>query len=340
MTPDAPSPVGAHGARRFLPGLALTALLAAAALAIAAVPWVADTLRVSALLLVILLGMAWRAFLPVPEAVLPGVLLSQKAILRWGVAGLGFRLSLSELVGLGPAPLVVVLVGTPAALFAGWWFARRLRVPESLGLLLGVGGAVCGASAVVAADSVVHGERRDAPVAIGIVTILGTIGMLLYPFARGPLGLSQLVYGVWDGASLHETAHVVAAGFAVGDEAARVATVVKLARIALLAPIVLGLSWALRGRRTGPAKVSPVPWFLVAFVVFAAVHSTGWLSEAVTKRLQFVDLGLLCVGMAGVGLQTSVADLRAAGVRPLAAATLQWLLLSGLTLALALWLCR
>jgi uncharacterized integral membrane protein (TIGR00698 family) len=163
--------------------------------------------------------------------------------------------------------------------------------------------------------------------------------MVLYPLAHLPLGISELTYGVWDGASLHETAHVVAAGYAVGGRAGDVATVVKLARIALLAPIVLGLSVALRGRRAGRAKVSPVPWFLVAFVVFAAIHSAGVPSPAATKAIQWVDLGLLCVGMAGVGLQTSVGELRAAGLRPLAAATLQWLLLSGVTLALAAWLC-
>ena len=335
MTPDG-SPPGPVGVRRFLPGLALTVALAAAALLIADVPWVARTLHVSALLLVILLGMAWRAALPLPAAAMPGVQLSQRAILRWAVAGLGFRLSLRELADIGVAPLLIVLAGTTVALFAGWWLARRLRVPRSLGLLLGVGGAVCGASAVVAADTVVRGERRDAPVAIAIVTVLGTLGMVLYPLARGPLGLSELAYGVWDGASLHETAHVVAAGFAVGTEAGRVATVVKLARIALLAPIVVGLSWAMRGRDAGAAKVSPLPWFLVAFLVFAALHSTGALHPEATAWLQRVDLWLLCVGMAGVGLQTSVAELRAAGLRPLAAATLQWLLLSSLTLALAL----
>jgi uncharacterized integral membrane protein (TIGR00698 family) len=337
MTAPAPPP---SGVARFVPGLVLCAALAAAALGLASVPWVADTLHVSALLLVIVFGIAWRAFLPLPDAAMPGVRLAGRGVLRWAVAGLGFRLSLAGLVAIGPAPLVVVTVSTFAALFVGVWIARRLRVPEGLGLLLGVGGAVCGASAVVAADTVVRGERRDAPVAIGIVTILGTIGMLLDPVVGRALGLTDLVYGVWAGASLQETAHVVAAGHAVGPAALETATVVKLARIALLAPIVLGLGWALRGRRAGKADVAPVPWFLVVFVLFAALHSTGVLPPAVVAWLVRVDLWLLCLGMAGVGLQTAVADLRAAGVRPLAAATAQWVFLSGVSLALAVWLCR
>src|SRR6266850_2352271 len=262
-----------------LPGLALTALLGLAALALADLPWVKGTLHVSALLLVILLGMAWKSLAPVPAAAEPGIRLAQRPILRWAVAGLGFRLSLPELWRIGAPALVVVTLSTALALLFGWWVARRLGVGEKLGLLLGVGGAICGASAVVAADTVVQGESRDAPVALGVITLLGTLGIVLYPLLHHALGMSDFVYGVWDGASLHEMAQVVAAGFGVSDEAARVATVVKLARIALLAPVVFYLAWSLRHahRAAGRAKVAPVPWFLVLFVVFAILNSTGWI---------------------------------------------------------------
>src|SRR5688572_16700021 len=197
-----------------------------------------DHLHWSALLLVILLGMAWKTLAPVPAGAIEGIRFAQRPVLRWAVAGLGFRLSLSELWKIGAPALVVVVVSTFAALAFGWWVARRLGVGEKLGLLLGVGGAICGASAVVAADSVVHGERRDAPLALGVITLLGTLGIVAYPLLHRILGLDEFVYGVWDGASLHEMAQVVAAGFGVSDEAARVATVVKLARIALLAPVL------------------------------------------------------------------------------------------------------
>ena len=134
-------------------------------------------------------------------------------------------------------------------------------------------------SAVVAADSVVQAERRDTALALGIITLLGTIGIVIYPVLHRLLGTTEFIYGVWDGASLHEMAQVVAAGFAVSDEAARVATVVKLARIALLAPVVFYLAWTLRRRhqQVGAAHVAPVPWFLVLFVVFALLNSTGWI---------------------------------------------------------------
>jgi uncharacterized integral membrane protein (TIGR00698 family) len=277
----------------------------------------------------------------VPERANPGIRFAQRPVLRWAVAGLGFRLSLGEMWSIGGPAMAVVVVSTTVALFAGWWIAERLKVPHKMALLLGVGGAICGASAVVAADSVVQGEKRDSAIALGVITLLGTIGIVLYPLAAQALHMSDFVYGVWDGASLHEMAQVVAAGFAVSDEAARVATVVKLARIALLAPVVLLLGAMMRRHheQTGTAKVSAVPWFLVLFVVFAIVNSLGVLPGSVLDVIRRLDLWLLCVGMAGVGLQTGFDDLREAGMRPVLAGALQWLLLAGLSYGLAVWWC-
>jgi len=325
-----------------LPGLLLTVALATAGFWLADLAWVKSTLHVSALLLVILIGMLWKSVLPEPPAVIPGIRLAQRPILRWAVAGLGLRLSIAELWKIGGPALVVVILSTFAALLFGWWIARRLGVSEKLALLLGVGGAICGASAVVAADAVVQGERRDSALAMGVITLLGTAGIVLYPLLAHTLGMREFVYGVWDGASLHEMAQVVAAASGVSNEAVRVATVVKLARISLLAPVVLYLGWSLRHRHleAGKAKVAPVPWFLVLFVLFAGLNSTGLIPAAWLDLVRRGDLWLLCVGMAGVGLQTGFSDLRQAGMRPIVAGALQWALLSTLAYGLATWLCR
>jgi len=327
--------------RALAPGVLLCVALAAVALWLADLSWVKNTLHVSALLIVIVLGMVWTSLVPLPAKAQPGVRFAQRPILRWAVAGLGFRLGLREMVKIGAPALVVVVVATFSSLVFGWWIARRLGIGEKLGLLLGVGGAICGASAVVAADSVVQGEKRDSAIALGVITLLGTIGIVIYPLIQRAAGMSDFLYGVWDGASLHEMAQVVAAGFGVSEEAARVATVVKLARIALLAPVVLGLSAWLRRRHqtTGQAHVSPVPWFLVLFVVLAIVNSSGlvparWIAVALR-----IDLWLLCVGMAGVGLVTGFADLRAAGARPIVAGAAQWLFLATVSWTLARALC-
>ncbi|HRI44460.1 MAG TPA: putative sulfate exporter family transporter [Fimbriimonadaceae bacterium] len=338
--------VGALG--RHLPGLGLTVALAAVAVWLASTEFVDKRLHLSALLLVILLGMLVRSVVPLPEATTPGIRLAQRPILRWAVAGLGFKLSLGELIAIGAGPLVVVVVTTTGSLWFGWWFARRLGIGHKLGLLLGVGGAICGASAVVAADSVVQGERTDAAYSLGIITLLGTIGIVVYPVIAGWLDMTDFVYGVWNGASLHEMAQVVAAGYGVSERAAEVSTVVKLARICLLAPIVFYLAWNLRRHReaTGEAKVSPVPWFLVLFVVFAAINSITWSFAGIDAETQKrvvewavrIDLWLLAIGMAGVGLQSGFRDLRGVGWRPVIVGVAQWAVLAVSAYALAAWL--
>jgi uncharacterized integral membrane protein (TIGR00698 family) len=276
--------------------------------------------------------------------------MAQRPVLRWGVAGLGFKLNLAELLAYGGAVLVVVVVSTLAATAFGWWIARRLHLDEKLGLLLGVGGGICGASAIVAADSVVQSEKSQAAYALGIITLLGTVGIVIYPVIARAVGMSDFVYGVWDGATLHEMAQVVAAGAGVSEPSKIIATAVKLARICLLAPIVIYLGWYVRRRfgAAGQAKVSIVPWFLVLFVVFAGVNSVlaGSASPDVVSRwaaanawIQRVDLWVLCAGMAGVGLQAGFSDLRAAGARPIIVGALQWIFLAAIAYVLTIMLC-
>ncbi len=336
--------------REAVPGLLWSALLATAAFLLADQPFVKDSLRLSALLLVILLGMALRTVMPLPPWAQPGVRVAQRPILRWAVAGLGFRLSLGEIARIGGPALAVVVTSTLVALLFGVWVGRRLGLTDKLATLLSVGGGICGASAVVAADSVLHAEKRDSALALGIITLLGTVGIVAYPWIGRAVGMGNFLYGVWDGASLHEMAQVVAAGSGFSREATDIATVVKLVRITLLAPVVFYLAWRARvarsrvadaaGGTAGSPQVSLVPWFLVLFVVFATVNSAGWLDAALVKQIQRADLWLLCLGMAGVGLQTSFADLGRAGWTPIAAGTAQWLALALLSYALACVLIR
>lgn len=295
---------------------------------------------VSPLLIVILLGMLIASITNLPTSFDAGIALCQKPILRWGVAGLGFKLSIQKLGEIGGPALVVVVISTTLALFFGWWVARKVGLSEKASLLLGVGTGICGASAIVAADTVVNAEKEDTAVSLGVITLLGTIGIVIYPLIGHALGLGKFVYGVWNGASLHEMAQVVAAGEAYG--AADTSTVAKLARICLLAPVVFGLGWYLRTKRggAGEAKVPLVQWFLVAFVLIAILNSTGLIGKDLGKVLQDIDLAVLCVGMAGVGLKSDFRQIVKAGWKPIIAGSLQWLFLAAVSLGLAVAFCK
>jgi len=331
-----------------LPGLLLTVAISAAAIRLQDVPYIHDHLHFGALLLVILIGILWRNLLPPPEWAEPGIKIAQKGILRWGVALLGFKLSISAIASIGMPSLVVVIIGTTAALAFAWWFGKAMGLHENLAILMAVGGAICGASAIAAADSVVKAEKEDVVAPIGVITLFGTLGILIYPILGRALGMTKFLYGVWCGASLHETAQAVAAGAAY-LHADDVATVVKLARIAMLAPICFYLAWWMRKKgQDAEAKVAIVPWFLVLFIVFALLNSSTSLgmsqplipAEAVKFINDHLNLWVLCIGMAGVGLQTGFKDLKRAGAMPLVVGFCQWLLLSLISFTLASVLCK
>ncbi|MCC7434556.1 MAG: putative sulfate exporter family transporter [Methanoregulaceae archaeon] len=323
---------------KLVPGLLVAVFLAALAYA----PKVLlPNLTISPLLTVILLGMVIASLMQLPFTWKPGLQLAQKPILRWGVAGLGFKLSLQELASIGGSALVVVVVSTVAALAFGWWLGRRVGLPDKMNLLLGVGGGICGASAIVAADTVVQGEQSDSALPLGIITLVGTVGIVVYPLLGNALNLSPFVYGVWNGASLHEMAQVIAAGNAIPD-AISPSTVTKLARICLLAPVVFYLGWMLRKKEqnVGEAKVPLVPWFLVVFVLLAAFRTLVEVPKSTAKLVEDLDLFVLCVGMAGVGLFSDFRQIVRAGVKPILVGVGQWVFLAALALALTLIFCK
>lgn len=324
---------------KLAPGLVICVILGIGALLIGDISYVKNQLHVGPLLLAIVIGMVLRTVVQLPASMSDGISFAQKPVLRWAVAGLGFKLSLMELAKIGGPALGVIVVSTATAIWFGYWIAIKLGVTEKLAILIAIGGGICGASAIVAADSVVKSEKSETACALGTITLLGTIGILIYPIIGNLLGLSDFAYAVWNGASLHEMAQVVAAGDTFRQGVTTDWSIVaKLARICLLAPVVIGLAWMLsrRDHTEAAAKVAPVPWFLVVFVIFAAANSAFSIPKAALDWILKIDLWLLCIGMAGVGLNSGFQDVKAAGIRPVIAGTLQWVVLSFLALGLAI----
>jgi uncharacterized integral membrane protein (TIGR00698 family) len=265
----------------------------------------------------------------------PGIRVASRRVLRAGVALLGIRLSLGTVGDLGLRTIVVIIGSLGVTFVATLVMGRILGVSGPLTLLIATGTGICGASAIVAMESVSEASREEAAFALATITALGTVAMLGMPFLRAPIGLDMTDYGIWAGASVQEVAQVVGATAGVSAVALKIGTLVKLARVALLAPLVFG--FALSRGRGRPAGTPLVPLFVIGFLALAAVRSTDILSRRLVTDLTRVDVLLLAAGMAGLGLGLELARLRGLGVRPLLLGFASWIVIALVSLALVSW---
>ena len=260
-----------------------------------------------------------------------GTHVASHRLLRIAVVLLGLQLGISQLLHLGAGGLAVVLV-TVAVTFTGTrLLGRALGVPAARSLLIATGFSICGASAVAAMEEVAGGDETDTGVAVALVTLCGSLAILLLPPLRGPLGLDPAAFGSWVGASVHDVGQTVATASRVPG-ALTSAVVVKLSRVILLAPLVAGISLA-GHRKTGAAPVEdrrpPVlPLFVAGFLGSIAIASTGLLPASVLGSAKTLQGVLLAAALFGLGTGINLPVLRRTGGRALVLGLLSWLLVA------------
>lgn len=339
---------------QWIPGLLLCGAVAAAALWAAELPVLAER-GLSALTIAIVLGLVIgnTFYARLAPACHSGVGLSKAKLLRAGIILYGLRLTFQDIGHLGWSGIVIdALVLSSTFLLALWLGERVLKLDRRTTVLVGAGSSICGAAAVLATEPVVKGRAEDVAVAVATVVVFGTVGTFLYPAlfhwnaAHNWLDVTAQQYGLYVGSTVHEVAQVVAAGEAVGREAADMAVIAKMVRVMMLAPFLLALSfWLSRSDKqanahSGAAGGKPqrsaitIPWFAVGFVVVAGIHSLGVLPAPLVQTGVQLDTILLTLAMAALGLTTHVGAVRAAGTKPLLLATIlfAWLLGAGLLL--------
>ena len=283
-----------------------------------------------------LLGIAWRSFVGVPGTVRPGIVFVMKPLLRFAIVLLGLQITLVEVSGLGLRGAIAV-AGTLGATFAFTkMLGRALGVEQRLAELIAAGTSVCGASAVIACNTVTRGSDEDVAYAIACVTLFGTTAMLVLPILAGAGSMAPETYGLWAGATIHEVAQVIGAAFALGDEAGHAGTVAKLTRVMLLAPLVLSLG-VLRARESGSAGRAPIPWFVFGFLALMLLNSVVSLPEPVTAAVSTATAFMLTAALGAMGLETDLRKLRLKGFRPLALGAAAWLFIAVLGLLGAYW---
>ncbi|HTS64770.1 MAG TPA: YeiH family protein [Candidatus Acidoferrales bacterium] len=319
---------------KLLPGVALTAALACAARWLHGVPAISG---ISALMLAIFLGMAVGNTAGVPAAMQSGIRFSMRRLLRLAIVLLGFQISLRQILQVGGPGFLIVLATLVCTFLFTVWLGRRLGVDPKVAELIAAGTSICGASAIVAANTVTEADDEAVTYSIAIITALGTASILLYPLAAAAMGMPSPAYGLWTGASIHEIAQVVAAAFQGGSVSAQYGAISKLSRVMLLAPVVFTLGYLAARRRSsaeGARARVPVPWFLLGFLAMIAVNSLGVVPAAWTARLVTANQFLLAAALAAMGLETSLRKLRAAGMRPFLLGGGAWCFISILSLAL------
>lgn len=283
----------------------------------------------------VLIGLLAGHLLPVP-ATSSGVSFAAVRLLRAGVALLGAGVSVQAFAELGPRLIAGVLLTVAVTILGVIVLARALRVDGELGLLIGIGYGICGASAVAAARSQTRATDEQVSYAVALVALCGTLSIVVLPAIGAVLGLGDGEFGRWVGAAVHDVGQVVATASTRGPAVLEAAIVVKLSRVALLAPVVLLLS--MRASRTRTAADGPrpplLPAFVLVFLALVALRSADVLSGAIVETLACTAKLLMTMGLAALGLQVRAADLRRLGGRPLALGLLAWVLVAGVALAM------
>lgn len=306
---------------RLLPGLALVGALVGAGILLN----LAIT-QVSTLIFAIGLGVLLAPLASRRPALDPGVAFAARPLLRAGVALLGLRISLHAVSSLGASGLVVAVGVVVVTLLVTIVLGRMLGVDPALSILIGTGSAICGASAIAAMQGVARADEDSVGYAIGTVTLFGSIAMLALPYLFVPaLGLSDHVGGLWAGASIHEVAQVAAAGAAISPAALKIAALMKLTRVVLLAPTVAIAAWLRGGKAQTTGRTLPVPGFVLAFLALVVVRTVVDVPSIVLRTDTWAVTCLLGGALAALGLRTTVASFRAAGGRPLLLGLGAWL---------------
>lgn len=301
-------------------------------------------LSFSPMIIGIILGMLYANSLRnhLPETWVPGIQFCSKKLLRLGIILYGFRLTFQDIMDVGVAGIMVDIIVVMITIIGGIYIGKLLKMDSDIALLTSIGSGICGAAAVLGAESTIQTKPYKTAVAVATVVIFGTISMFLYPimYRAGWLGLDANQMGIYTGSTLHEVAHVVGAGNAMGTEVSNVAIIVKMIRVMLLIPVLFALGYwvAIKARSAGTTaqggKIS-IPWFALGFLGIIIFNSFGFLSQPVLDIIEYIDTFLLTMAMTALGAETSIDKFKKAGAKPfiLAFILFVWLIAGGWALA-------
>lgn len=295
----------------------------------------------SPMIIGILLGMTYANTLRkhLPDSWAPGIQFCSKKILRLGIIFYGFRLTFQDVINVGAAGIVIDTIVVTVTILGGIMLGKLLKMDKDIALLTSVGSGICGAAAVLGTESAIQTKPYKTSVAVATVVIFGTLSMFLYPIAyrTGIWSLSTQEMGIYTGSTLHEVAHVVGAGNAMGGEIASIAIIVKMIRVMLLVPVllILGYKVAMAARKNANSTTNStkskvaIPWFALGFLAIIGFNSLNLLPSAAVDSINYIDTFLLTMAMAALGAETSFDKFKKAGAKPFILAFMLYIWLIG-----------
>ncbi len=299
------------------PGLLLAAAIAVAALGLGRLaPLIGGPV------FGIVMGILVRNLFAPSGRVTPGIQFAGKQVLQWSIIALGFGLSLNQVARTGLESLSVTLVTMTVAFLAAWGLGRALKVHDKLKILIGVGTAICGGSAITAVTPIIKPDEHDTAFAISTIFLFNLVAVLLFPLLGHVLHLSDLGFGLWAGTAINDTSSVVAAGYSFSKAAGDYATIVKLTRATLIIPICLALAFAVawREKKQGATDFSLrkiFPWFILWFLVASAVRTAGLVPEAIQPAIHMAADFLIIIALTAIGLSANLRRMASTGARPI-----------------------
>lgn len=320
-----------------LHGVLLITLFSCAAFYIGDMDFV-KSLSLSPMIVGIVLGMLYANSLRnnLPDTWVPGIQFCSKRVLRFGIILYGFRLTFQNVLDVGLPAIFIDAIVVTLTICGGVLVGKLLKMDKDIALLASVGSGICGAAAVLGAESAIKAKPYKTAVAVSTVVIFGTLAMFVYPvlYRNGVFDLNPQQMGIYTGSTVHEVAHVVGAGNAMGPEVSNSAIIVKMIRVMMLVPVLLVISFFMMraamksGEGSSRGKIN-MPWFAILFLVVIAFNSFDLLPAGLVDFINTFDTFLLTMAMTALGAETSIDKFRKAGFKPFVLAFILFIWLMG-----------
>lgn len=319
-----------------VPGFTVSLVAAAAA------SFLSEHYGAPVMLFALLLGMSLN-FLAVDGKCKAGIEFTARTVMRIGIALLGMRITLAQITALGWQPVALVITLIVVTISVSIVMAKLIGFQRLFGMLTGGATAICGASAALALSVALpnHPQKEKATLFTVIgVSALSTIAMIVYPMIAEWLALSPQEAGVFLGATIHDVAQVVGAGYSMSAETGDTATVVKLMRVAMLLPVIVcaAMITRMQGAASNGQRPPLLPWFAAGFLILACINSTGWVPVMVQGGINELSRWCLIVSISALGMKTQFKELAAVGIKPVLFMVGESIFLVLLVLLLMYWL--